>query len=87
MKIKKTLKAITVIELIILFILGAIGVKIESSIGNLVGILLILIAPCTLLILISRDKSVPNRKRNLAFGAFLFLLLAFVLASIVEFLT
>jgi len=86
MKLNNFLKTITIIEFIVLFIMGAIGIKVKSDIGNLIGILLFLLPPCMLLILTYKDTSTSPKKRCFAFSIFVFLIIVVVCATLNTFL-
>ena len=80
---RKILIKIITIEFLIVLVLSCLGIKVESDIVNVVGILILLIAPCMLLLLIGRDRLMHKSKRIIAIVVFLGLVVSFVLASFI----
>ena len=87
MKKRKILLVITVVELLLLWILGFIGLRVESELGNFFGILLALIAPCAYLISVGVDKNISSKKRIIALIVVIFLIVTFILSSVLTFLS
>ncbi len=79
---KKAFKIAIIVELIIIFILKAIGVQVKSEIGNIVGAFLILVPPMGLLAMWGIEST---KLANKIFAVFVFLLIViiYVLASLV----
>ena len=81
---KKLLIGVIIIEVIMAITSYVMGPLIDSSLkdGLIVGMMLIPIL--FLLAIIGTDQSISNKKRLYAIGAFVFLLVTFILASIGE---